>query len=475
MTVTAPRTSRLGPLRGLAVRSGLVLPDLAGLDADQRHALDRRRRARWSILINIASRGLAFAAVLVSARIALPDLGAERFGIWMTISSLLLMVTFLDFGVGNGLVAPIAQALAEARPDEARRIASRGMVLTAAIGAAMGGAVIAVCSLAPLAPLFPGVGAATLHEARTGLIVFGALIGLTPTLGAAGRILAGMQRAYVSHLANAIASLATIALLLALGGRGGSIPGYILMTFGLVQVAAFVTALMLRRKGWLGLHHLHATRWRDYRAMLATGGLFLGIQTAMVIAVGLDQTLISFVLGPASVAYYAVAQRLFMLVSQPLYILNAPLWSAYADALHRNDPMEVRRTLRRSIAGTLALSAAGGAVLMLVGPYAWSLVAGGVVAYSAALMLGFALWSVVESVSNAWSMYLNAAHLLREQFIAMLVVATACIAAKLLVLPTGSISTVPVISAVVYAGVQLFFYAGLFRRRVARPLAVSSG
>lgn len=459
-------------LRSILVRSGLLLGDLDGLPMAKRHESERRVRARWSILVNIVSRGLAFLAVLVSARIALPDLGAERFGIWMTISSLLLMVTFLDFGVGNGLVAPIAKALAEDLPDEARAIASRGMVLASGIGLAMGGIVVLVFSFVPLTFLFPGVAPSVLGEARTGLLVFGALIGLTPTLGGFGRILAGMQRAYVSHIASAIGSVATMMLLFLLGGHQVSIPGYILMTFGLVQVAAFVTGWMLWREGWLSLGFVKGTTWQQYRAMLATGGLFLLVQLTMVVAVGLDQTLISAMLGPAAVASYAVAQRLFMLVSQPLYILNAPLWPAYADALHRGDHGDVLRTLRRSMLGTLGISVAGGLLVLLIGPHAWAAVTGKVVVYSSGLMAGFALWSIAESISNAWGMYLNAAHLLREQAITMTTVALTAILAKVVVLHAGSVAAVPIVGAIVYMGFQLLFYAGVFKRRVREPLSV---
>lgn len=457
-------------LRSALIRAGLLLGDIDGLVAAQRHEAERRVRARWSIIVNIMSRGLAFLTVLVSARIALPDLGAERFGIWMTISSLLLMVTFLDFGVGNGLVAPIAKALAENRRDEARMIASRGMILASAIGLLMGTIVVLIFSLVPLTPLFPGAAPAVLDEARRGLLLFGALIGLTPTLGGFGRILAGMQRAYISHIANAMGSVVTMALLFLLGGHGVSISGYILMTFGLVQAAAFFTGWMLRRQGWLSLRYVRGAGWADYQAMLATGGLFLLVQLTMVVAVGLDQTLISTIAGPAAVAGYAIAQRLFMLVSQPLYILNAPLWPAYADALHRGNHADVRRTLRRSTFGTLALSAMGGLLLLAIGPQAWSAVTGKVVPYSAALMIGFALWSVVESVSNAWGMYLNAAHLLREQAITMTVVAATCIVAKILALYAGLITAVPLVGAIVYTVFQVMFYAGVFRRTIAMPL-----
>lgn len=456
-------------VRRLGVRSGLMLPGGCH-DPVERQALERRRRARWSILFNILSRGLAFLAVLFSARVALPDMGPERFGIWMTISSLLLMVTFLDFGVGNGLVAPIAAAIARDDPEEVRRIVSRGMALTACIGLLMGSTVVALFSLLPLEWLFPGTGATTLAEARWGLIVFGGLIGLTPTLGGIGRILAGMQRAYISHIANAIGSLATMALLLTLGGRGFGISAYILMTFGMVQVAAFVTGVLLWREGWLVARFLRGAAWSDYRVLLATGGMFLAVQATMVIAVGLDQTLISVTLGPAAVAGYAVAQRLFMLVSQPLYILNAPLWPAYADALHRGDHRDVRRTLQRSIFGTIAIAGVTGGLLIIAGPFAWRAVTGGAVGYSLGLMGAFALWSIVESASNALGMYLNAAHLLREQGITMILVAVVCVSAKLVALNSGSVAAVPIVGATAYAGIQLLFYAGIFRRRIMRPL-----
>lgn len=75
-----------------------------GIGASEGHDRDRYVRAARSAACNAVSAAMGFAVVLLSISLTLPYLGPERFGIWMAISSLAVMLSVLDFGVANGLV-----------------------------------------------------------------------------------------------------------------------------------------------------------------------------------------------------------------------------------------------------------------------------------------------------------------------------------------------------------------------------------
>lgn len=443
----------------------------ADLGSEEGRAQDRKRRARITIAANILARGLALLTVIASSRLALGDLGAARFGIWMTIASLLLLVTMFDFGVGNGLVGPVARAMADRDDDELARLVTQGFAVTGTIGLALG-SIAVVCSLVlPLDGLFPGTSPDVLVEARRALVCFSILIGASPALGAAGRMLVGMQRGYLVHIGNAIASCLTILLLIWLGRSGGhSISAYVLATFGLVQLSALAMVTILARDGLVRPRLFRNLRFADCRPLFQTGGLFFGLQLAVTFGWGLDQAFISAVSGPAAVAFYAVAARIFMLVSQPFYVLNAPLWPAYADALHRGDRESVRKTLVRSLLGTFTLSSIASLAILMAGPLLWKLFTAGALPFDQTLLVAFAIWTVLECSGNALATYLNGAHIVREQLVAMLTFVALAIPLKLVTLAHLGVAWMPLATAVCYAGVMIVFYAIVYRRRIIGPL-----
>src|ERR1035441_8948081 len=65
---------------------------------------ERQRRAFLSTMAAFAAKGIAIVTQLVTVPMTLNYLGAERFGLWMAISSVVSMLAFADLGVGNGLL-----------------------------------------------------------------------------------------------------------------------------------------------------------------------------------------------------------------------------------------------------------------------------------------------------------------------------------------------------------------------------------
>ena len=54
---------------------------------EQGRSAERYRMAAWSVVANVLSKGMSLTVIVMSVSLTLPYLGAERFGVWMTISS----------------------------------------------------------------------------------------------------------------------------------------------------------------------------------------------------------------------------------------------------------------------------------------------------------------------------------------------------------------------------------------------------
>ncbi len=64
---------------------------------------ERYRRATLTTVTSVISKGIGILTAFITVPLTLTYLGTERYGLWMTISSVIVMLGFADFGLGDGL------------------------------------------------------------------------------------------------------------------------------------------------------------------------------------------------------------------------------------------------------------------------------------------------------------------------------------------------------------------------------------
>src|ERR1700730_15205875 len=93
---------------------------------------ERYRRAGMTASTSYIAKALTMLMSFVSVPLTVHYLGAERYGVWLTISSLLLWVALTDFGLsGNALVNVLAESSGNDDLETARQYTSSAVwVLT---------------------------------------------------------------------------------------------------------------------------------------------------------------------------------------------------------------------------------------------------------------------------------------------------------------------------------------------------------
>ena len=196
---------------------------------------------------------------------------------------------------------------------------------------------------------------------------------------------------------------------------------------------------------------------------------FFILQLGAVIGWGADGLIISSVLGVAQVAIFAIVQRLYQFVGQPVALLNAPLWGAYADA--RGDKSFIRKTLQRSLIVTFLITATLSGILFIFHQQLIDRWTHGEIIASSSLVLACAIWAVIEATGNAFAMFLNGTNIIQRQ----MVVVCSFIA---LVLPLKSFLTdylvgligIPLATIVAYLVINIYFYGFLFLPEVIKKI-----
>jgi Polysaccharide biosynthesis protein len=105
---------------------------------DARERTHRRgKHIKFTIFTGLMARASSMLVTIISVPLALSYLGNERFGLWMTATSVVSMLAFADFGIGNGLLSAVAEASGRDDLEAIRRYISSGFAILIAIAVCM--------------------------------------------------------------------------------------------------------------------------------------------------------------------------------------------------------------------------------------------------------------------------------------------------------------------------------------------------
>jgi len=433
---------------------------------------ERTRLATLSAIFSLVSRAFALILLLVATRVALPNLGVERFGVWIAISSIAMVLGFLDFGIANGLISQVSGANARGDREHLTRLVTDGVVMLTAIGTALGLGLAAFAWYAPIAPLFKGAAFASIAEARGTLVAFAILFGLSLPAQGVLRIYSGLQQAWIAQMTMAIVLLVAIGAVFVLGRLDAGMTGYFVATYGIQQLGGLVLLPALASKGLLRSYALT----RDWRAVmrspiLTTGGLFFVLQIGTAVLIGANQITASALIGPAAVAMLVLGQRLFMISSQVPNVINATLWPFYADAAARSDRDFLRSTLLRSVAGTTVFAVVTAGAVLAFSPTLSLLLSGGSLEMPRGLAAWIAAWAVLEAFGTAIAMYLNGLHIVRPQITLVILQIVVGLPIKLFMTATYGLGGLLGATVLLYVTLSLVPLATVYRRTCFNAIA----
>lgn len=313
----------------------------------------RSRAVGMFFATSLAARGVGIGCQLLQVPIAVHALGAEAFGLWMTLTSVGAMLLFADFGMGQGAQNKMAEAFACGQVNEARVWWEAALVFLGGASLLLAGIALLVARAIDPTALFNLVDPNVQAEARGAVAVTLFIFCLNIPLGLAQRLAYSRQRGWMHNLWQAGGSVAAL---------GGTLLGVYLRwpLAGIVAAAqlplalanAGLLAVQLRQLGWADLRRVRCG-WTTMRELWRLGAHFGVQQVQLTLYVSVPQVIISTTLGAAAVTPYNLAQRLFSLFTIIQNAFMLPLWPAYSEAKARGEFDWIRRTLARSLGATL--------------------------------------------------------------------------------------------------------------------------
>jgi len=394
---------------------------------------ERLRRITWTAVATLCLRGTALLSSFLCVPLTLHYLGAERYGMWVAISSVVLLLSFADCGAGYGLMNRVARGIGTGNNQLIQAAVSSTFFFLLALASILLLAFAAVFRVIPWQALFhaqthlDGIAAGW----AVAVIVVGFL--LTLPFATVQRVQFAFQEGFQSQMWQVVGVLlslaATVVVILSRGD---------LWALALALAVGPLAAVVLN---WLA-QFCYSRRWlRPHYAffdlplakkILADGGFFMVLQVGATVVFSIDSFIILHLFGPKSLTEYNLAAKLFQLGPVLAGVWFAPLWPAYAEAVNRGDRGWVKQTLLSSLRSAVL----GCAVLcLLLGVFIkrvillWTAVA---IHPDGWLLSGFIVYALTVTGTSAIATYLNGSDYIRGQALLVAAHALVSIALKLL-------------------------------------------
>ena len=221
-------TFRAAATRAMAARRFLRSAPFDTTTEDGR-SQERYRRAALTAVTGGAARAVSLVTMLISIPLALGYLGAERYGVAVTITALTSMLVFADFGLGNGLMNLVANAAGRDDETRVRRSISSAFFMLCGIAAVLAVPLYLLYRWVPWAQFMNVTDASGRDGVAAAVGVFMVCVVVSLPLGIVQRVQLAYQQGFVNSAWNAVGSaVALIGLIVVIQLRGG-LPWVVLM------------------------------------------------------------------------------------------------------------------------------------------------------------------------------------------------------------------------------------------------------
>lgn len=430
-----------------------------------------KERHRQIILTTLGSGGSKLLAAVISfamVPLTLNYLGAERFGLWMAINSIVAMLGFSDLGIGSGLMNAVATAQGRDDINGVKKKIAAGFLLLSGI------AILIVALFFMIKPFVQWevlLNIGSINASKEVLPTIAVIViwfAISMPAGVAIKVLMGLQMGFVANLWLAAGSVAGFMAVLGVIHAELGLPYLAAATIAPPAIAGVLAGLFLfiKQKPYLSPQFAKLTVF-DLKHLAGSSGLFFVLQLSGLIAFQSDNLLIAHYLGPESVAVYAVSFKLFTIPSIILSLFLNALWPAYAEANSRGDKVWIYKSFVKSLRISAAIAVPLSVLTLICGPWIINLWVGKEINPTWDLLIGLFCWSLLTILGGNFASLMNGLGVLKFQMIATLAMTTVNIMLSIWLVQLIGISGV-IWGSVLSLALILYLPSALFLRKYFR-------
>lgn len=375
----------------------------------------------------MASSLLRVISILISLMVVpatINYINAERYGIWLTLSSIIAWLSYFDFGFAHGFRNKFAESVAKNDHILARKYVSTTYAVLAMIFTAL-------MLLTSMANKF---------------INWSSILNVDPNLNV--ELTSVFQILIIFFCINIVAEVFSIMLIasqrpavsaaIKTGGNFISLIAIIILTYttkgnleylaiafsGIPCLLTIIVSFIVFSKG---KYKKYAPSFKHVdlsltKGIIGMGGQFFLIMISMLLIFQFTNIIISRELGPESVTIYNVTYKIFSIAEMVIMIVLTPIWSAYTDAYTRKDFDWMKRSaakLEKMGLMTFPLLT----LLTIISPFVFDIWLGNEVQTSIYVSAAIAFFVFCKIMGNIYMYQINGTGKVRIQLITYSIIA----------------------------------------------------
>ncbi|HEV2274431.1 MAG TPA: oligosaccharide flippase family protein [Acidobacteriaceae bacterium] len=368
---------------------------------------ERYRKAGITASASLIQKALTIVISFVSVPLTVHYLGPERYGVWLTISSLLVWMAMTDFGLaGNALVNVLSEADGKEDQRAAQEYTSSTVWALTGIAAVFAIVAVATFRFIPWSSLFKVTTVAPHELALACALTLGFFIIGLP-LSVQNSIYSAYQDGFLSNAWGISMNVSSLVALVIVTRFHGGLPQLVMALSGVRTLLALINVyyMFFKRYRWL-VPAPSAVRWYCIRRLFKLGAKYFVIQLGSLGMYQSQPMIITQILGPAKVMVFVVAQKIITLPMDLVYMMTVPFIPAFGEAKARDDWKWIKRAYRNA---TLVSVAGGVPVLLAIAMVAKPLIrvwAGAAAVPDTSLIVWLSVYNVLGVILMATGQFL---------------------------------------------------------------------
>jgi len=367
----------------------------------------RSLKAKKNIVASFVIKGFSIAISLVLVPLTINYINPSRYGIWLTLSSIVGWLSFFDIGFGFGLRNKFAEALAENKEELAKIYVSTTYAILSII---IGIVLVAFFIVNPFlnwtkilntTPELAG------ELSILALIVF-VFFCLRFIFQLLSTVLAANQEPAKGSFIELMGSMASLLLIFILTKTTSGSLIYLgaILSFTPVFVLIVSSIWFYRNDYKKFAPSFKLIKFKYAKDLMSLGLKFFIIQIAALVLFNTDNIIIIQLFGSKYVTTYNVSFKLFSILVMVFNIIATPLWSAFTEAYTKNDLDWIKATIKtlEKIWLVLILFTV---ILLLISPYLFKLWLGDKVQVPFLLSVAMSSYVIVSIWQTIHVFFLN--------------------------------------------------------------------
>jgi O-antigen/teichoic acid export membrane protein len=307
------------------------------------------------ISYRIVDAGLKLMIIPLATRL----LGIEKYGIWLTASSILSLLMVSDFGIGSGLLNLVGAAAAKGDTRSVRSYTATAYIAFSTLALFLV-ITVGILSQSAVLPRWVGIKANSplVYDSRHLFIIMGCLVAGSASLNVVNFFASALQEGYLAHVAQITASITALICIFQL--RSGSME-----KFALASSLPILGAYLLLSIYIYGFRHralapdFRSVNFRHFRIIWHDSSRLLLAQIADAVIAFTSNILVASELGAAVVPEVSVSLQVMMILNFVSCMFILPLWPAYVEAGVREDWAWIKSALWRGVIRSVGAMAIG--------------------------------------------------------------------------------------------------------------------